>query len=153
MSVTSIKTTIFKHPEWIRLTASQSTSSVKIKIVNMDVAVVVSRSNIRTKEQRFSKNLGTFGAELEHFAHGRVTIDVGVRPFNIRIFRSVSMRNRTINHHKVRFGITNTRAFLAIANVSSGGFLETGFHQNFFNDILNLFNVRSTSRNGLFGTL
>ena len=74
----------------------------------MDVAIIVSGGYVGSEHQRFGEDLRTFSAELEHFAHGGVTIDVGVRALDVGIFRSIGMRDGSINHHEVRFGFTTT---------------------------------------------
>ena len=46
VTVAGIKTAVFEHDEWVGLAAGQSTSSVEIQIVNVDVAVVVGGSDV-----------------------------------------------------------------------------------------------------------
>ena len=53
------------------------------------------------------KKWDAFCAKLQHFAHGRVTVDVSITSFNVRIFGGVSVTNGAINHHEVRLGFTS----------------------------------------------
>ena len=99
MAVTGVETAIFKENKWIGLAASKSTSSVEIEIVNMNVAIVMCGSDFWAKKYSLCEHLGAFSAELEHFAHGRVAINVSIATLDVRVFRSVSVRNGAVDVH------------------------------------------------------
>ena len=86
MAMTGVETAVFKENEWIGLAASKGAGSVEVKVMNVDVTIVVSGSDVWAEEQGLSEHFGAFGTELKHFAHGGVAIDVGVAALNIRIF-------------------------------------------------------------------
>ena len=98
--------------------------------MDVDVTVIMCVAKFRFHEEGFSKDFGTFSAELEHFAHGRVAVNVSVGAFNIGILGSVSDGDSLVDIHEVRLGFTGAVALLAISDVSLSGALEAGFHQN-----------------------
>ena len=82
--------------------------------------------------------LGTFSAKLEHFTHGGVAVDVGIAALDVGIFLGIELRNGVVGLHKLGFCFADTCALGAIFDISLGCALESGFHQDLFDDILNL---------------
>ena len=143
-AVTGVKT-MLKHLKDVGLAASQSTGCHEVEIVNMNVAMIMSIGEFWLEQAELSVFLGTFCAELEHLAHGGVAVDVCVTTLHIGIFSSVGLRNGAVNLHKFRLGIADAAALSAIFDVGLGGALEGGFHENFLDDILDLFDRWNTS--------
>lgn len=59
--------------------------SVKIFVVDMDIAVLVGLGDVRRDDILVEVVLGGLGAEFQHRAHGRVRVDVRVLTFHVHV--------------------------------------------------------------------
>ena len=58
---------------------------VKIKIVDMDIAILVGFGMLRLQDIHFVVDLGPFRAVFQHRTHGGVAVDIGVVPFQVAV--------------------------------------------------------------------
>ena len=103
MAVTGVESAVVEEAEWVGLAASQGTSGIKIKVVDVNIAVVVGVRIFWAHEMSFGENFRAFSAKLEHFAHGGVAIDVSVAAFDVRIFGGILDSDGFIDLHEVAF--------------------------------------------------
>ncbi len=113
--------------------------------------MIMSVDEFRFKQAEFCVFLGAFCAELEHLAHCGVTIDVGVTTLNVGIFFGVSLGDGAVNLHEFGFSVADAAALSAILDIGLSGALEAGLHQDFLDDVLELFDRWDTSLNFLLG--
>ena len=151
MSMTSIEAAILKEHKRISLATSEGAGGVEVEIVDVDVAIVVGERKLWGHEESLGEDLGAFGAELEHFTHGGVAVDVGIATLDVGIFRSIGNRNSFIGIHEIRLGIANAVTLEAVGNVSPSGALKAGFHEHLLDDILDLLDRGGAGSDGLFG--
>ena len=95
--------------------------------------------------------LGTLSTKLEHFTHGGVAIYVSVATFDIGIFLGIKLRNGVVGLHELGFSLADAGALGAILNIGLGSVLESGFHEDFFYNVLNLFNCWNAALNLFLG--
>ena len=106
--------------------------------MDVDITMIVSPSKFWLQDANLSVFLGTLSAELEHLAHGGVTINVSVATLNIGIFLGVELRNGAIGLHELSLRLADTSTLSAVFNISLGSVLKGGLHEDLFDDVLDL---------------
>ena len=127
MAMAGVEAAVSEKDEGVGLAAGEGAGSIEIKIVDVDVAVLVGFSVSGVKDNAAGEGFGALGAELEHFAHGGIAINIGVATFDVRIFGSIGVRNSAVDIHKVGFGTADAVTLLAVSNIFFGGLFKGRF--------------------------
>ena len=112
--------------------------SVKILVVNMDIAVEVCLCNLFRNHIFVIEGLCTFGAVFQHGAHGGVCVDVGVLPLQVHVCAGPEGQ-MLVNLHQVGVHFPHLLMLGAIQDVGFGGFGKVKLNELLLNGILHLF--------------
>ena len=124
----------------IDLTAGRG-QGVKIKIVDMNVAVLVRFGMFRLQYIHFVVDLGAFRAVFQHGTHGGIAVDVGVVALQVAAAR-IARGDFVIGFHQAGIHFPRPGPFGAVQDVGLGGIGQVGAHENLFDDVLDLFDGR-----------
>ena len=124
-----------KEFEQIDLTAIEGDQR-KILIVDMNKIIAVGVDEALGQDVIIDEKLCALGAELEHDAHRRVCIDIGVVAFKINVL-GVGEEDIAIDFHQIFLSLAPTCMFFAIDDELFRDIEEAVLHKGFLDDVLN----------------
>ena len=74
---------ISKQFQRVGLTASQRSGGIEVKVMDMDIAIVVSSNMLRSEQESLSILFRPFLTILKHLTHSSITIDISIRTLEI----------------------------------------------------------------------
>ena len=136
--------TVLEELEQVDLTAGFG-EQVKVLVVNVDVAAVVSVGYVLVKDVVVNEVLRAFRAVFEHGAHSRIGVDIGVFALYIGILR-IHKGQGLEDIHEILLGLTQLAAFGTIEDICLGRFGKIVGYKHFLHNILYLFDRRNGVR-------
>ena len=109
----------------------------KIFIVDVNPVLFVRLAELVRQNIVVHEVLGALRAELQHDAHGRIRIDVGIVALEVDIHR-IRKEDIPIGRHQMLLRRTAFRMFLAVGDVFFGHIVEIVLHEFTFDDVLDL---------------
>ena len=113
---------------------------VEILVMDMDVTVDVRGRGVLGQDVVVGEILGPFGTVLEHGAHGRIAVDVGVLALDV-FFDGGRVGQGLVDLHQVRFRVAPLGVLGAVQDVGLGGLGVIVLDQGLFHHVLDLFHM------------
>ena len=123
----------------INLTAGGG-QRVEVKVVDVNVALTVCLGVLGAQEVHFIVGLGTCGADLQHTAHGSVTVNVGVVSLHVAD-AGIDLGDLVDGLHQYGIGFSGAGTGRAVENICLGSGVESVVHELTFHSVLNGLNV------------
>ena len=130
----------FEELQAVDLAAGQS-QRIEIEIVDVDIAVLVGKRDLRIDHLFEVIGLGRFASELEHGAHGGIGIDVGIFTLVV-VFAGVLSGDAVDRGHQIGLGFTDAGTVGAIKDVFFRRFGIIMLDEDVLDDILAVFDRR-----------
>ena len=108
--------------------------------MDMDVTVDVRGRGVLGQDIVVGEILGPFGTVLEHGAHGRIAVDVGVLALDV-FFDGGRVGQGLVDLHQVRFRVAALGVLGAVQDVGLGGLGVIVLDQGLFHHVLDLFHM------------
>ena len=138
IAMTSGETAV-KQLENIDLAAGCS-QAVEIKVMDVDIAFPICLGMLGAEQIHLIVGLGTGGSDLQHGAHGGVTVNVGIVPLHITL-SGISMGNFLDGLHQAGVGLSSAGTCSPVQNIGLGRSGEAVVHQLPLHRILNQLNI------------
>ena len=113
----------------------------KIKVMDVDVAVLVREAVLRVEDVHLVELLGTFAAVTQHHAHSGVAVDVGVLALDVRI-GGILERDLLKLAHEAGIHLPRAAALLAVEDVGLGCAAVALLHQHLLHKVLHMLDLR-----------
>ena len=131
--------TVFEQRDQIDLAAGFG-EHVEIFVMNMDIAVKMRGRGVLGQDIIVDEEFGALGTVLEHGAHGRVAVNIGVLPLDV-LPDGRGVRQLFVDIHQIGFRVADLGVLRAVENIGLGGFGVIVLDQRFFHHVLNFFHM------------
>ena len=130
---------VFKKRNQIYL-AARFGQHVEILVVNMDISADVGCGRVLGQDIIVDKELGAFRTVLEHGAHGRVAVDIGVFALDVLLYGR-RPGQLLVNVHQVRFRVANLGVLRPVENIGLGRARVIVLDERFFHYVLDFLHL------------
>ena len=130
---------VAKQPDKIYL-ATGLREHVEILVMDVDVAIDVGGRGILGQNVIVREVLGPLGTVLEHGAHGRIAVDIGVFPLDV-LLAGRGVGQGLVNFHEVGLGIAQLGMLRPVQDVGLGRARVIVADERLLHHVLDLFHM------------